>query len=125
VPIEWTTVIEGGIPILGGLYATALGYDAVSRSQPQPSPPVLKTRSLFRWLDPLVVLFGCFAAWQAHLQAMHSPAELIARQISQLAVFDPRLYIRVPFIDEPAQFCGVGGRSQSQLHMAHELSGAL
>jgi hypothetical protein len=52
VPIEWTTVIEGGIPILGGLYATALGYGAVSGSQPQPSPPVLKTRSLFRWLGP-------------------------------------------------------------------------
>ena len=81
MPIEWTTVIEGGIPILGGLYATALGYGAVSGSQPQPSPPVLKTRSLFRWLGPLVVLFGCFAAWQAHLQAMHPPAELIARQI--------------------------------------------
>jgi hypothetical protein len=24
--IEWITVIEGGIPILGGLYATAFGY---------------------------------------------------------------------------------------------------
>ena len=32
MPIEWTTVIEGGIPILGGLYATALEYGAVSRS---------------------------------------------------------------------------------------------
>jgi hypothetical protein len=32
VPIEWTTVIEGGIPILGGLYASALEYGAVSRS---------------------------------------------------------------------------------------------
>ena len=31
MPIEWTTVIEGGIPILGGLYATALEYGAVSR----------------------------------------------------------------------------------------------
>jgi len=66
VPIEWTTVIEGGIPILGGLYATALGYGAVSRSQPQPSPPVLKTRSLFRWLGPLVFLFGCFAGFMLH-----------------------------------------------------------
>jgi hypothetical protein len=102
VPIEWTTVVEGGIPILGGLYATALGYGAVSRSQPQPSPPVLKTRSLFRWLGPLVVLFGCFAAWQAHLQAMHPPAELIARQIRNRMKFPITL-------DDTTQLVGVEG----------------
>ena len=63
MPIEWTTVIEGGIPILGGLYATALGYGAVSRSQPQPSPPVLKTRSLLRWPAPsLFCLDACCLA---------------------------------------------------------------
>jgi Redoxin len=43
----------------------------------------------------------------------------------ELAVFDARLYIRVRRIDEPAQLCGVWGRSRSQLHMAHELAGAL
>ena len=102
MPIEWTTVIEGGIPILGGLYATALGYGAVSRSQLQPSPPVLKTRSLFRWLGPLVVLFGCFAAWQAHLQAMHPPAELIARQIRNRMKFPITL-------DDTTQLVGVEG----------------
>ena len=44
---------------------------------------------------------------------------------SELAVFDARLYIRVRRIDEPAERCGVGGRSPSQFHMAHEFAGAL
>jgi len=44
---------------------------------------------------------------------------------SELAVFDAHLYILVRRIDEPAQFCGVCGRSRSQLHMAHEVAGAL
>jgi hypothetical protein len=107
VPIEWTTVIEGGIPILGGLYASALGYGAVSRSQPQPRPPVLKTRSPFRWLGPLVVLFGCFAHWQAHLQAMHPPAELIARQIRNRMKFPITL-------DDTTRIVGVEGNQEHQ-----------
>src|SRR5580700_7554294 len=44
---------------------------------------------------------------------------------TELAVFNARLYIRVRRLDEPAERCGVGGRSRSQLHMAHELAGAL
>src|SRR5271170_3707181 len=39
--------------------------------------------------------------------------------------FDARLYIPVRRIDEFAQGCGVCERSRSQLHMAHELAGAL
>ena len=49
----------------------------------------------------------------------------IPSRFSELAVFDARLYIRVRRIDEPAQLCGVCGRSRSQLHMAHELARAL
>jgi hypothetical protein len=56
--------------------------------------------------------------------AVHIRAGL-PRRFSELAVFDARLYIRVRRIDEPAQLCGVCGRSRSQLHMAHELAGAL
>jgi hypothetical protein len=43
----------------------------------------------------------------------------------ELAVFDARLYIRVRCADQPAQRRGVCGRSRSQLHVAHELAGAL
>ena len=46
-------------------------------------------------------------------------------RFSELAMFDARLYIRVRRIDEPAQLCGLCGCSRSQLHMAHELAGAL
>jgi len=49
----------------------------------------------------------------------------LARRFSELAIFDARLYIRIRRIDEPIELCGVGGRPRSQLHMAHELSGAL
>src|ERR1700679_3641998 len=45
--------------------------------------------------------------------------------MGRLAVFDPGLYIPVRSIDEFAQGCGVCERSGSQLHMAHELAGAL
>src|SRR6202023_1246432 len=44
---------------------------------------------------------------------------------TELAVFNARLYIRVRRLDEPAERCSVCGRSRSQLHMAHELAGAL
>jgi hypothetical protein len=54
-----------------------------------------------------------------------SPASFSQTRFSKLAVFDARLNIRVRRIDEYAQRCGVGGRSRSQLHMAHELAGAL
>src|SRR3984893_14278879 len=43
----------------------------------------------------------------------------------ELAVFNARPYIRVRCLDEPAERCGVSGGSRSQLHMAHELAGAL
>src|ERR1700675_482866 len=46
-------------------------------------------------------------------------------RFSDLAVFYARLNIRVCRLDEPAERCGVCGRSRSQLHMAHELAGAL
>src|SRR6202022_1313684 len=46
-------------------------------------------------------------------------------RFSELAVFNAGLYIRVRRLDEPAERCGVRGRSRSQLHMTHELAGAL
>ncbi len=49
----------------------------------------------------------------------------LPRRFSGLAVFDARFYIRVRRINEPSQLCGVGGCSRSQLHMAHDLAGAL
>jgi len=60
-----------------------------------------------------------------------TPAEISShetrtpRRLSALAVFDPRLYIRVRRIDEPAERCDVCGRSRSELHMTHELACAL
>jgi hypothetical protein len=55
--IEWPTVVEGGIPILGGLYATALGYGVIRpRTRPGSRAQTLLPR--LKWLGPLVVLPG-------------------------------------------------------------------
>lgn len=107
--IEWTTLIEGGIPILGGLYATALGYGAISRSQLAPSPRTLKTRKQLRWLGPLVVLFGLFVAWQAHVQATHPSAEQLVQQIRSRMKFPVRL-------DDVTQLVAVEGKGDSIIY---------
>jgi hypothetical protein len=101
--IEWTTVIEGGIPILGGLYATALGYGVVRLSASPPSPLVQKTLARFRWLGPAVVLFGVFTAWQTHLHATHPPAEEIVRQINGRLSFPVK-------VDEMTRAVGIQGK---------------
>lgn len=111
VAIEWTTLIEGGIPILGGLYATALGYGVFSRSQIEPIQSRLKIRRQFRWLGPLVVLFGCFLAWQDHRQATHPSAELIAHQIRARMKFPVRL-------DDVTQLNTVEGRGDRLVYEA-------
>jgi hypothetical protein len=52
MPIEWPTIVEGGIPILGGLYATALGYGVIGASPSPASPLKQKFLDRFRWLGP-------------------------------------------------------------------------
>jgi hypothetical protein len=106
VPIEWLTLIEGGIPVLGGLYATALGYGVITASRLLPSPRLAKTLKLFRSLGPVVVLFGIFTAWQTHLHMSHPPAEEIARQIARRLQFPMK-------VDETTQVMGVEGRGDS------------
>jgi hypothetical protein len=101
--IEWTTVIEGGIPILGGLYATALGHGIVRLSTSLPSPVVQKRLALLRSLGPAVVLFGVFTAWQVHLHAVHPPAEEIVRQINSRVSFPIK-------VDEMTRAVGVEGK---------------
>ncbi len=101
--IEWPTVIEGGIPILGGLYATALGHGVIGASPSPPSPLKQKFLDRFRWLGPAVVLFGIFTAWQTHLHAIHPPAEEIARQITRRVSFPVK-------VDEITRAVGVQGR---------------
>jgi hypothetical protein len=103
MPIEWPSVIEGGIHILGGLYATALGYGVIASSPSPPGPLKQRFLARFRWLGPAVVLFGVFTAWQTHLHAIHPPAEEIARQIAG------RLHFPVK-VDEITRAVGVQGR---------------
>jgi hypothetical protein len=108
--IEWTTLIEGGIPILGGLYATALGYGVIRTSMSPPSELRQKVLNQLRWLGPVVVLFGIFMGWQAHQYANHPPAEVLAPQIAA------RLKLPVK-VDEITQLVGVEGRGDDIIYI--------
>jgi len=107
--VEWITVIEGGIPILGGLYATALGYGLVHTSRAMPNPQAQKTMRLFRWLGPLVVLFGIFTAWQTHAHLNHPPAEQLAQEIRRRMTFPVK-------VDAITQATGVEGKGNTLIY---------
>lgn len=79
--IEWVTLIEGGIPVLGGLYATALGFGWLGQHSVA-SGFNQKLRERMKWLGPLVVAFGCFMGWQSHQRLAHPPASELARAIA-------------------------------------------
>jgi len=111
VLMEWTTLTEGGIPILAGLYATAVGYGVFSPSWSQSNQSFAKIRQQFRWLAPLVVLFGCFTAWRDHAQATHPSAEMLAHQI--------RSRMKLPAkLDNVTQLDAVEGRGDRLVYEA-------
>jgi hypothetical protein len=90
VNIEWATVIEAGVPIAGGLYATALGYGWV---KPFRSATASRQRVLahLRWLGPVVMLFGVFTGWRTHTELAHPSADVIARGIAARMSFPVRV----------------------------------
>ena len=101
--MELPTIIEGGIPVLGGLYATALGHGVIRLSRSLPSPFVQKVLLRFRWLGPALVCFGVFTAWQTHLHVNHPPAEEIVRQITARLSFPVK-------VDDMTRAVGVQGK---------------
>ncbi len=109
MPIEWPTVIEGGIPILGGLYATALGYGVIGASQSTPSAFKQSLLARLKWLGPAVVLFGIFTAWQTHVHVIHPPAEELARQIAARLSFPSK-------VDEITEAVGVEGKGDDIIY---------
>ena len=79
--IDWVALIEGGIPVLAGLYATALGYGWIkTRSQPESASQ--KWVRHFRWLGPLLVVFGVILGWAAHQRASSPSAQRLAADIA-------------------------------------------
>jgi len=104
--VEWSTLVEGGIPILGGLYATALGFGVVAS---QPGPVTQKYVNHCRWLGPSVVLSGVFMAWQAHLHTIHPPVEEIARGIAGRLTLPSR-------VDEITQLVAVKGQGDDLIY---------
>jgi hypothetical protein len=88
--IEWPVVVEGGIPILAGLYATALG-SGVIRLGTLPGRLAQTLLPRLKWLGPLVIAFGVFTAWQTHIHFVHPPAAELARQIASRFTFPLRI----------------------------------
>ena len=87
--IEWPVVVEGGIPILGGLLATALGNGVIRLGTLPPNVTQLLQR--LKWLGPLVIAFGVYTAWQTHLHVVHPPAAELARQMASRFTFPLRI----------------------------------
>lgn len=88
--IEWPVVVEGGLPILAGLYATALG-NGVLRLGTLRRGLELTLLPRFKWLGPFLIAFGVFTAWQAHIRWVHPPAAEVARQIASRYTFPHRI----------------------------------
>jgi len=80
VAIDWPAIVDGGIPFVGGLYATAVGLRRAPASAPVSA--AARLRPHLKWLGPLLVAFGLFNGWQAHLRSEHPSAEEIARGIA-------------------------------------------
>src|ERR1700743_3381372 len=59
------------------------------------------------------------------LDPSKAPAFFLVCTPPKLAVFDARFNMPIPRIDKSAEGCGVCHRPGSQLHMTHELAGAL
>lgn len=87
--IEWPTVIQGGIPVIGGLYATALGFGWFRR--PASSAINQKLRGCMKWLGPLVIAFGLFTGWETHSRLAHPTGTELARSISARISFPVRV----------------------------------
>ena len=107
--MEWPTLKKAASLILGGLYATALGYGVIGASEYPPSALKQRLVARFKWLGPAVVLFGVFTAWQTHLHFIHPPAEEIVRQINARLTFPSK-------VDDLTQAVGVEGKGDDIIY---------
>jgi hypothetical protein len=86
--IDWVAVVEGGIPILGGLYATGLGWGLI---RPGPSTRMQRFLPHFKWMGPALILFGLYSGLQTHMNFSHPPAEVIVKSIAPQLVLPTKV----------------------------------
>ncbi len=79
--IYWPAVIDGGIPVLTGMYATAVAH-GLAAGPKRRSGPAARLIPHFKWMGPALILFGVILGWQGYVRAAHPPADKLARQIS-------------------------------------------
>lgn len=73
-------ILEALIPLVGGLFATLLGYNFIKPRNLNPkTAPII---AQLRWLGPLVMAFGAWMLWQG-LADKPSRAEEIVREMRQ------------------------------------------
>lgn len=99
--IDWIALVEGGIPVLAGIYATALGFGWI-KGRAQPGSSSQKWIRHFRWLGPLLIAIGLFLGWQAYERGAHPSAERLAAGIAS------RLKLPVT-VDETTRLDAVAG----------------
>lgn len=79
--IYWPAIVDGGIPILAGMYATAVAYGFAVGPKPQ-AGFAAKLLPHFKWIGPALILFGFLLGWQGYSRGAHPSAEQIAQGIS-------------------------------------------
>ncbi len=105
VRIDWIAFVEGGIPVLAGIYATALGFGWI-KGRAQPDSASQKWIRHFRWLGPLLIAIGLLLGWQAYERGAHPSAERLAAGIAS------RLQLPVT-VDETTRLDAVAGSGET------------
>jgi len=77
--IDWAAVVDGGIPVLAGIYGMGLGYGFIRSASINRKPGLVVN---FKWLGPLLIAFGIFLGFKTHAHNMHPSAREIAEAIA-------------------------------------------
>jgi len=116
--IDWPAIVDGGIPVIGGLAATAVGLQRASQDRAASRLAKL-LRPHLKWLGPVVIAFGLFNGWQTHVRSAHPSAEQLARGIASRA----SLPKKVDAITTADDVTGVGNTITFHYSVAATLKG--
>jgi hypothetical protein len=81
VSVYWPAIVDGGIPVLAGMYATAVAYGFAVGPTPK-AGPAAKLLPHFKWMGPVLILLGLLLGWQSYSRGAHPSAQQIAQGIS-------------------------------------------
>ena len=97
------SIIEGAIPVLGGIYATLIGFGVVSGTKDPESQKMKQLRPMLKILGPLVIVFGIWLMGQGSPPAPYSAACTKPKQLPVLLSNRP-LSHPVPDVESSCAF---------------------